>query len=606
MNNGVNQRKRGSTNPLRRAAPNPFIKRGVKRENSTRPIPKVKEEEQTYKPEEWDEYSLKACSEDEIKDIRTHILKFQTKQKIDPKEFSQPIRLHRKETRNLQYQLTRAEIEQRQKDYAELLAFEAADRERRLAAKEEREKNMDPSKKKIDITLDPTVAPEPVKTEEQKLLEKREKQQQHIAPDGGARKNLQQQKPRKTRQIKAMDETAKKLRYEEYYPWVMEDYDGKNTWVGSYEAGSSDTYALLVFDQNGFKMIPADKVYRFTPRNKYATLTLAEAEKRMARNNQVPRWLMKHLDDREQKLTRYERTQKKLKTVVGTQENDRGERDSDNDDLDYDEEFADDEENPVIDGEEQDIKDSERKIKREQRQAAVPGLENEDDDEHDDLFEVRKVDKDGEKVRRALLKTDITGMYDSDDDESNPYLNASDLEVDEDEDTPIKEEEGEETKELNSQDVKQRVKKESSQSVPIIQIKVKSTRQGMIVFSALPSILIKFPKGTWNPKVKKRVIEEVNEEENLPSNKRVKLENDSSTEIPSVIQIEEGGAPARANGDLLTEQDIIDVVTNEKVTAKELINKLKSKLAKHPENKTLIKTFVKKLLKNQDGILVLK
>lgn len=60
----------------------------------------------------------------------------------------------------------------------------------------------------------------------------------------------------------------------------MEDFDGYNTWVGSYEAGNSDSYVLLsVEDDGSFTMIPADKVYKFTARNKYATLTIDEAEK---------------------------------------------------------------------------------------------------------------------------------------------------------------------------------------------------------------------------------------------------------------------------------------------------------------------------------------
>ncbi|KAH3673242.1 hypothetical protein WICPIJ_009861 [Wickerhamomyces pijperi] len=612
----MSQRKR-ITNPLR-ASPSPFIKREVKREHQqNKQIPRVKNEQQqraipASTTPEWKEYDLKACTAEEIQDIRTHVLKFQSKHTIVPKDFSQPIRLHRKETKNLQYQLTRAEIEQRQKEYAELVALETAQREKRLAAKAEREKNMDPSLKKLDISLDPTVAPEPVKTEEQKLLEKKEKLQQHIAPDGGARKNLNPQKPKKTRQLRALDENAKKLRYEEYYPWVMEDYDGKNTWVGSYEAGNSDQYALLVLGDDGnFKLLPADKVYRFTPRNKYNTLTLAEAEKRMSRNNQTPRWFMKHLDEREQKLTRYERTQRKLKTVVGTQEGDRGERDSDNDDLDFEEDFADDEENPIVDGEEQDVKDSERKIKREQRQANAMGLreyEMLDDDEEEDLFGERKVDKSGKKIRKALLHSSNDGQYDSDDDEENPYLSAGDLDIDDDDDEDEEYVKKEEEKESN--DV---VPKASSrlQSPTISKIKVKSHNQGYITFKALPAVLKNFPAGSWNPRLKKRQIEEPTEEE--PEAKRVKTEASEETEaaasfadLPSVIQIEEGGAAARVDPNLLTEQDLIDIVTTEKTTAKQLIHKLKNKLNAHPDNKALIKSLVKKVLKNQDGYLVLK
>ena len=72
----------------------------------------------------------------------------------------------------------------------------------------------------------------------------------------------------------------------------------KDGFVGNYEAGSSDTQQVLfVFDKDGFKMVPAEKVYKFTQRNKYATLTLEEAEAKMEKNSSVPRWLMRHMED---------------------------------------------------------------------------------------------------------------------------------------------------------------------------------------------------------------------------------------------------------------------------------------------------------------------
>lgn len=169
-----------------------------------------------------------------------------------------------------------------------------------------------------------------------------------VAPDGGGRAkrgNLR----RKTRQLKVLDENAKKLRFEEFYPWVMEDFDGYNTWVGSYEAGNSDSYVLLsVEDDGSFTMIPADKVYKFTARNKYATLTIDEAEKRMdKKSGEVPRWLMKHLDNIGTTTTRYDRTRRKLKAVADQKAMDEDDRDDNSEvELDYDEEFADDEEAP--------------------------------------------------------------------------------------------------------------------------------------------------------------------------------------------------------------------------------------------------------------------
>lgn len=573
------------SNPLR-APPKPLIKREIKREH--RPIPPAPTRV-IDNPADYKEYPLRACTQEDIEKVQTHILKFQSKTKVDPiNNFTKPIRLHRKETKNLQYQLTRAEIEQRQRENAEAKRLDEEERQKFL---EEREKQGF-VKEVADMSK---VAPEP-KTEEQKKLEKQEKQQAQIAPDGGARRKQNPFK-KKTRQIRAVDENAKKLRYEEYYPWVMEDYDGKNTWVGSYEAGTSDAYVLLIADKDGFKMMPADKVYRFTPRNRYSTLTLEEAEARMERNNTVPRWLMKHLDESEQKLTRYERTKKKLRTVVGTSGNgeDKGGRDSDNDDLDFDEDFADDEEAPIIDGDEEENKESERKIKREMRYANAMGLHDDEngDDDYDDLFESRKVDKEGERLRKALNKTDVTGIYESDED-INPYLSESDLEQDKSDEEIIKADLSKPVSPVPSGEVTRK------SPTPSRTIKVKSVNNpiGVVVLSALPSVLVKFPKGDWNPNIKKRVVETSDDER---SYKRVKVEEPQ--QIPQIKREDSGEVP---NGDLLTEDDIIQIVTTEKVTAKELIHKLKAKLSRHPDNKTIIKGLVKKLLKNQDGFLILK
>lgn len=582
------------SNPLR-APPKPFIKREVKKE-SGRKIPQPTKQN-TYNPADYDVSTLRACTQQEIEDVKTHIMKFQSKQKVDPVDkFTKPIRLHRKETKNLQYQLTRAEIEQRQKENAE---YKRQEEEERLRLQEEREKN-GVVKEVADLSK---VAPEP-KTEEEKKLEKQEKQLAQIAPDGGARKNKVPFK-KKTRQIKAVDEGAKKLRYEEYYPWVMEDYDGKNTWVGSYEAGSSDAYVLLIADEKNksFKMVPAEKVYRFTPRNKYSTLTLEEAEARMEKTNSVPRWLMKHLDEKEQKLTRYERTKKKLRTVVGTSggDEDKGGRDSDNDDLDFEEDFADDEEAPIVDGDEEENRESERKIKKEMRSANAMGLHDETgDDEYDDLFESRKVDKEGERLRKALNKTDMSGIYESDED-TNPYLSESDLEADKSEEEEIIK--ADLSKPVSPVPNGENSRKSPTPSTKSVKVKSVNNPVGIVVISALPSVLIKFPKGEWNPSAKKRVVEASDDEGR--SHKRVKLE-EPVEQIPQPQIKTEASLAEVPDDDLLTENDIVQIVTTEKVTAKDLIHKLKAKLSRHPDNKTRIKGFVRKLLKNQDGFLVLK
>lgn len=584
------------SNPLR-AAPRPFQRQRAKNERA-RAIPTGPKRE-AYNPDDYTEYPLVACNKEDIQDIKTHVMKFQSKQEVKPQQtFTQPVRLHRKETRNLQYQLTRAEIEQRQRENAELKRIAE---EERLKVEAEAEAT---AKHVFDITKDPNVAPEPVKSEEEKRIEKMAKQQQQIAPDGGARKKLFRDK-RKTRQVRVMKEADRKLRYEEFYPWVMEDFDGANTWVGAYEAANADTYCLLVMKDNKFTMIPADKVYKFTPRNKYATLTLEEAEARMEKHNTVPRWLMKHLDDSEQKLTRFERTKKKLKTVESATSNENGGRDSDNDALDFDEEFADDEEAPIIDGNEEENKESEKKMKKEMLSAAALDDHIEEVNDVDDLFESRKVDKDGERVRKTLMKTEGAGIYDSDD-EINPYINESDLEVDESEE-----------EEIVAADLLKQASPNSltsRQSSPLLTSRIKvssvNTPLGMVVLKALPSVLIQFPRGDWNPNLKKRLVDRSSDDSNRDV-KRIKLEP-SSPSLASVTMNHNGEVKKENLGvaipeeSALTPEDILSIVRSKtNITAKELIASVKHKL-KTDESKQNFKLLVKQLLKNHNGVLVPK
>ena len=151
----------------------------------------------------WQEIPLRCCTIEDVKDARFHIMKFQSKQDVNiVKDFTKPVRLHRKDPQNIQFQLTRKEIEEKRQQGAA----------QEVPVNGEGEEEMDLSQ---------------------------------VAPDGGGRKNKKNMFKRKTRQTG--------------WRWVIVDYDGKNIYVGNYEAGSSDTQQVLfVFDRDGFKMIPAE------------------------------------------------------------------------------------------------------------------------------------------------------------------------------------------------------------------------------------------------------------------------------------------------------------------------------------------------------------
>ncbi|CUM62988.1 uncharacterized protein PRCAT00000549001 [Priceomyces carsonii] len=546
----------------------------------------------------WQEIPLKRCTNEELNDVRYHIMRFQAKQDVDiMKNFTRPVRLHRKDPRNIQFHLTREEIDKRKKEEEE--AKREKEREDKEAERVAIENGEDPS-----------------------TINKGEPDMSQVAPDGGARKAKKNLFKRKTRQINLMDDKKRKLRYEEYYPWVIEDYDGKNVFVGNYEAGSSDSqHVLFVFDKDGFKMVPAEKVYKFTPRNRYATLTLEEAEAKMEKNSSVPRWLMKHMEDKSASESTPDlrfrnlanrksenpvsRKGKNMRTVIGDAST--NDRDSDHDDLDFDEEFADDEEAPIMDGDEEENKLSEQKIKREMMKAAhFDGQSDaEGDDDLDDLFETeksRKVDKEGKKLRKVLNKTE-GGVYDSDEDENlNPYLSKSDLESSEDSDdeAPIKKEPEEGV--MNNE--------QSQQTRAIFSHYV---GDGFVVITAPQAFLEGFPKGSWNPNGRKRPSSN-----NKPVSKKSKIDdqmsnttkNDHPRKSPSPppLQITTDLNSAGPGNNLVTIHEVIHIIKqNKPLTTKELLLLLKSRINADKDNKQRIFSIVKQNLRlSPDGKLVLK
>lgn len=574
------------------------------------------------KSEEWQTIPLKSCGPEEIEDVRVHLMKFATKQDVDiVKDFEKPVRLHRKDPRNMQFHLTRQELDQRRKEKEE------AEKERLQREAEEGAEGGEESSSAQGTHPDSQNDPN---------YNKNLADMSQVAPDGGARKNKKKLFKRKTKQINLMDEAKRKLRYEEHYPWVIEDYTGKNVYVGNYEAGSTELqHVLFVFDKDGFKMIPAEKVYRFTPRNRYATLTLEEAEAKMEKNSSVPRWLMKHMENDSiaegspdqrfrnnspsangRVISNGGTQNRRMRTVMGGDSRSVEERDSDHDDLDFEEEFADDEEAPIMDGDEEENKMSEKKIKKDMLKASTFKTENDDDDDEDydldDLFETeksRKVDKEGKKLRKVLNKRE-GGIYDSDDEEQGmmPYLSKSDLESEEDSDD----------------DARVNVKEEPTENAltgemqksGIRNFVVSSIADGFVVMKAPKEFLSTLPPGEWNPNVPKRSTPE-------PSSPRKKMRLDENQSVvtvkkePSPVATSVPGSPvdtnaladlndAGPNNLLVTIDDVLTIVRDHPLTTRELLGGLKSRISAHPDNKQRIIAIVKLNLRLVDGKLVLK
>ncbi|KAJ2796096.1 transcription factor IIF subunit tfg1, partial [Coemansia guatemalensis] len=117
-----------------------------------------------------------------------------------------------------------------------------------------------------------------------------------IADVGGARRNKRNLFKKRTKQVFFANEDKRRLDIEEARPWVLEDDDEKEVWTGSLEGGQNSAFVLFVLADDGFKVVPVDRWYKFTPKLKYKTLTLDEAEEELQRLQKShathDRWLM--------------------------------------------------------------------------------------------------------------------------------------------------------------------------------------------------------------------------------------------------------------------------------------------------------------------------
>lgn len=288
---------------------------------------------------DWQEFKLTTTKREILAGLRHHVVRLQSKRIVNPMnpdEFTMPIRLHRRDPK--------APLQGGREQEAAAAAQAAA-------------------AKTADADVDPAVAEERAKREAEKAA-----QAEKIAPYGGAQKQKKQAFKKKTQQVFRQNEADKKLRYEEYFPWFIEDFDNKNTWQGQLENPlSGGTFAMFVLDEGAFKMVPIEKWYKFTEKNKFRTLSIEEAESAIKRATVAPRWLMKmtRAEEKARERAEKEANYRSYNRLV-TRRGDRLEKilpkseTADADDLDFDDDrFADDEEAPVMEGEEQENKEIE-------------------------------------------------------------------------------------------------------------------------------------------------------------------------------------------------------------------------------------------------------
>ena len=239
------------------------------------------------------------------------------------------------------------------------------------------------------------------------------------------------------------------IRYEEKLPWHVEDFENKNVWRGTYETALSECHIALLPNQspNGafFKMIPLEKWYKFTPKNKFKAMTIEEAEATMKKKYRDPRFLAeaRHMAEMAKKqetersiaskslfARKGERGERPTAARVKTEEDDDAPEappDADEIDFNVEEDFADDEENELFNMDDNDEKkEIEGRIKKEQQEANTFEIKDDKDYDQEEEEEKRKAElqkKQKRRTQKALMKREKNFVYEEDSD-GNPYSSS--------------------------------------------------------------------------------------------------------------------------------------------------------------------------------------
>jgi transcription initiation factor TFIIF subunit alpha len=336
--------------------------------------------------------------------FRYHMARFIAKKSVDPRkedDFQRPVRLHRRDP-----------------------------------------KTKTPGKVEENGKLEPNgIENKEIEEWRAKREEEREAHLAQIAPDaltGQKRKKISQQKAAEVHGVLQTDEQKARgvLRYEEALPWHFEDFDNKNTWVGSYEEAMSGVNAVFTFQNGRVTMVPLEKWYKFTRKDIFKTMNIEEVEKSFQKKSKEPRWMMDHQEKESEKKDQVAMARINRGLYVGKEAKDEVSRpggrkhDDDADEIDADgaDEFADDEEDALFEADEEESKAIQKRIKKDQLQANIFNLKAEKEYEMQERLEEKEKEAEkisGKAMRKALKKREKRFVYQSDEeDDYNPFSDS--------------------------------------------------------------------------------------------------------------------------------------------------------------------------------------
>ncbi|KAJ2005162.1 transcription factor IIF subunit tfg1 [Coemansia thaxteri] len=568
---------------------------------------------------------------------RTHnVMRLQSPKSVDLREFTAPVKLRR---RNKEYY--RLKNKKKNEEKAALLEQELKKKQMSAAA--------DGSIMEVDGSTEikkEAASAEASSTMLVPVVTERPKADMNlIANVGGARSNKRNLFKKLTRQVFFADEEKRRLDIEEARPWVLEDDDEKEVWTGSLEGGQSSSYVLFVLTDDGFKVVPVDRWYKFTPKIKHKTLTLDEAEeelKRAHKSEAQDRWMMQkrmlRLDinaDLAAGATggagpggeREAGSKPTLSKLVEREVEDAGFDDDDEDDeggdgrkgkakkrsdsghhgafdeFEFEMEFDDDEELGDVQFEFNEEKDMEMKEQNRKTRAIGFGPDA-DEDEEDEGDAGSKLGAVGKTMRKLMRKRE-GNKDDKSDEEENPYLSVSEVDSDEDD-----EEEDESAK-------KQGEQKDAAGDAAAAKTQAAGAQPSKPAASSSSSVSdSKAAAAAAAAKKRKRASIAPTGHQHHQPHARASSPGSvgsgassagSGTEPRKHFKASSSSpTSAAASSDLITKQEIVDLIKSGVNTTKRLITCVRKKLKANPANKDRIQAIVKEVATLKDGELALK
>lgn len=167
-----------------------------------------------------------------------HLMDFKSSKHVDPKQFARPVKLHRKDTNFIPYRQYIANLNAQNAQNAKNAANQAANAAAIMAGQ---------VPAKASGQVEDLGGGDDIKSMQQNQHgPKTGADTSLIAPLGGATRNKQMLFKKRTKQIYLAKEDTREIKEQEHRPWILEDYDGQNSFTGTYEGGQRSDYMFFV------------------------------------------------------------------------------------------------------------------------------------------------------------------------------------------------------------------------------------------------------------------------------------------------------------------------------------------------------------------------